>query len=337
VDGVAHGIHSPFARDGRAFVTASGDTVVVWDSATLRPLTGPLAHPKLRFYRLVRSGETLLTASDSEVRIWDVTTGRLRSTTALSKRTLALVEFAADGRQFITIERDREDAGRLWRINNGAFTSTSLAAEAEADAAEFDPTGRWIVTHLWGEPFHVWSAETGHEVCPPIRSTDGWFRPYRARFDAAGRRLVVPQEDGFTVVDPQTWETVCRCRLEHGDRTNRVVFNAAGTQIIVTALHELSPAPVRVFAADTGKLLQTFGQTAERCQLAAGGFPALCVPLLRTKAETPSVWDPGTDRLLQNLPHVVSPDVYVSGDGTTILLETEPGHTSVWRRQIKNR
>ncbi|HEY2589794.1 MAG TPA: hypothetical protein VGI81_28885, partial [Tepidisphaeraceae bacterium] len=86
VDGAAHGVHSPFTCDGRAFVTAAGDAVRVWDAATLRSLTGPLPHPGLRFYRLASAGDTLLTANADEVRVWDVASGRLRSATRVSRR-----------------------------------------------------------------------------------------------------------------------------------------------------------------------------------------------------------------------------------------------------------
>ncbi|HEY2584693.1 MAG TPA: WD40 repeat domain-containing protein, partial [Tepidisphaeraceae bacterium] len=104
-----------------------------------------------------------------------------------------------------------------------------------------------------------------------------------------------------------------------------------GTQVIVTTLHELVDGPVRVFDAESAKPLRTFGQQVNRCEVAAGGTAAICVPLLRTKADTPSLWDPATGRQIQQLPHIESPDVFFSPDGTTLLLETEPGVTSVWR------
>lgn len=198
--------YTPFSRDGAAVLTGREDgTVRVWDTRTLKPLTDPLPHPGRQWYQLSADGSTVFTAGGNEVRFWDVATSKLVSMTAIAGERLALADASADGTRFVTVGLDELDTVRVWHA--GAARAVALLRHKfPVLSAEFDPSGGRIVTHERVGTFHVWDAETGRAVCPPITGDDESFRdgPYQARFDPVGRRLVVPRKRGFAVADLAT-------------------------------------------------------------------------------------------------------------------------------------
>ena len=202
-----------FNRYGTAFATQTRDAVRVWDAGTLKPLTEPLRHDGLVSYRLSADGKTVLTAGGQEVRLWDVATSRLRSSTTVAAKKVDFAELSPDGAQFVTVVREDMGTAAVWHAGE-ARASALLRHRGAAISAEFDPTGRWVVTHEFGTAFRVWAADTGREACPPIASDDDCHTPYRAQFDPSGKRLVVPLAQGYQVIDVKTGRVLSKAQLQ---------------------------------------------------------------------------------------------------------------------------
>lgn len=330
VEGACMTFHTPFTPDNAAFVLQTGrDMLRVWDSRTLKPLSEPIRHDKVEYYRLGADHRTLMTAAKEEVRLWDVATGRLKSTTPLVGGSLRFADFSPDGSKFVTVVRD-ENANyvlTLWQVN-AEGPAAGLWHKNGFGSAQFDPTGTMIVaaTHGRGPKFRVFSADVGREVRPPIESDDFGSSIDRVHFDKTGKRLLVPTETGFVVVETTTDRTLTGQFVNDipQRRTDEVRFTADDTKVAVTKLFY---DRLQVYDAETGKLEREL--PIVRCQ-GSGGRWAVGWTDRKTKAE--AVWDLNSGFKVQGLPPLAEDSAAeMSPDGSMILIETETWVTSVWR------
>jgi WD40 repeat protein len=322
---------SPFSRDGSAFVLSYGDSVRVWDAKTLRPLSKPLQHPRLTLdYRLSGDGKTVLTAVDDEVRIWDVATSKMRCSVRVGNGRIFAVELSFDGTRFLTIPAG-DDPASLWRIREDRpeLLRPQPPLGIDLNCASFDPTGTYVSTHSIRRPYHVWDVATGREICAPIETdlASGGYHP--AQFDPSGRRLLVPQDQGFIVVELPTGKTNFGVNFEGDVLTGRVAWSADGAKIAAVTYG----GQVRVYDASNGKPERQFGSGYILCQIAVGGRWALCSPTNDDRAIVPELWDLTSGQKVQRFPvpfkRCLSGDF--SPDGSTILISVEDDTTDVWQ------
>lgn len=322
---------TPFSADGSAFVTKLGETARVWDARTLRPLSKPLRCPGLAFYRLTADGRTVFTAGGKDVCIWDVATSQPRSTVNAARGKLFFGEISPDGKRFVTVDSAAIDTAAVWLLGD-AQPALLLRHDAPLNSAEFDPTSTWIVTHAFQQAFHVWSADSGREVCPPLKSDDKSIATHLAQFDATGTRLAVPQRERITIIEP-TGRLLLQVQFEDEVYAERVRFGARATKLAVMTSRPLYPGPVRIFDVATGKVQRELASRVIDCQIDPGGRWALCTPIRSTPADLPELWDLASGTKVQTFPQETGGEV-MSPDGSLILVQRKWGITDAWRLKL---
>ena len=100
---------------------------------------------------------------------------------------------------------------------------------ARVHSAEFDPTGRLVVTASWDFTARLWDAETGAPFTAPLGHAD---RVSFATFSPAGDRIVTASEDGTARVwDVGTGNPVGES-FQHWARVTGVRFMPSGREVI---------------------------------------------------------------------------------------------------------
>jgi WD40 repeat protein len=320
-----------FSRDSGAFLAQKynveirrWDTVRLWDAHTLKPLTDSILHDDIRHCGVTANGKMVFTADKKEIRIWDVATSTVRASIKVTDTLLASVAFNADGTRFATIPRDDEHTVSVWRTGD-AVPTLLLRHERQPGSAVFDTTGTRIVTD--DGAFHIFATDSGREIGPPIPTDTDSLRDIRARFDSSGRRLLVPQGRGFTLVDLTTGKTVTDVKLD--DRVSDVQFSVDGTQISATTEDLLGAyGPARIYDTTTGKFEREIGSDVAECEVGPGARWILCFPIRKKGAQSPELWDLASGVKVQTFPET---DVHLSPDGALILFKSERGLSEVWR------
>jgi WD40 repeat protein len=322
----------PFSADGRLFLSSAQKAVRVWDARTARPVTGWLRQTGLDFrcFRLSGDGKTVLTASKDEVTLWDVATSRVRSVTkSKSAMVLREADVSPDGSRLAASGYNDMLTVAVWRAGeaNPAFC---LNHGSPVQTVDFDPTGAVIVTseNHWVERYHLWAADTGRELCLPISSNIRDTHSCRLQFDASGRRLLIPDDYGFIVADARTGKPLLTISLTDAGRTEQVRFSADGTKLAVTSDGFFGPGRVHIYDASTGKVLQEFDFShAVDCQIDPTGRWALLNRYRYAPKDLTELWDLKAEKKVSTF----SGGVRLSRDGSTLLVRTTYGTTTVWR------
>lgn len=346
VAGMTAWFQNPFSPDGTAVVRVDSDkSARVWDARTLKPLTGPLLHPGIRCCRIVGDGKIVFTAGKTEVRLWDVATSTLRSATRVADDRLSLADVSPDGTRFVTVGSAVARTVEVW-VAGREEPALTLPHESYVLSAEFDPTGRWILTHEYGplpSVFHVWSADTGREVCKPIPFGDesDSTEPYRARFDPAGGRVALLLPHTVAVVEVATGKMVTAERSPDKWAPRSARFSGDGRKVVVTTKTWGDTGPVRVFDAATGVLLQSLGTGISLCEVSHDGRWVLCSPTARGTTQVAELWDAAAGAKVQLFPHSEKGEgtsASMSPDGATIAVyfrsyATREHVTDIWKRK----
>ncbi len=320
----------PFSRDGSQFIIAKDDSVQVWSARKTAPFAQPIVQKGLSFYWLSADGTTTRTANDKEVRLWDTATSKLRSVAQVSKRELRFTALSPDGSQFVTIEDGDQQTVALWRSGD-AQPFLRLQHPHWCNSAEFDSSGKWIVTHGFGSPYRIWSADTGREACPPVDADDDDFNAFLAQFGPDGRRLVMPTHFGFKVSDRSSGKTVVDETLPAQETTHKVRFSADGRKIAIVTWDGVQPGAVRIYNPDAGRFERAVPGSFTECEMDATAHWALCKSWDDSPKGLVELWDLRKGLKLQSF---AAPSVGCHAafgpDGMTVLIASE-GVTDVWR------
>jgi WD40 repeat protein len=289
--------------------------------------------------RLTPDGKTLMTAGEGSVLVWDVATSTLRWRVT-SGGTLSLAEISPDGGTILTVVKEHFDEVAVWRQKSPGRPDMMLRHGNWAVSAEFDPTGTRVVTHEFLAGFRVWSADTGKEIGPMIRSSVNSSRRFLAKFDASGRLLVVPQRFGITVRDVATGKMILDTSWEEGQgRPIDVQFlGGDGRYVVVSVNEHVNPFPLRIYDVRTGAMEREL--PAARCTSSdTSGRWALCTFGSGVDART-ELWDVKRGVEVQSFPRAAKGatlEGWISPDGSTILIEELPGKTAVLRPAVVDR
>ena len=166
--------YAAFSRDGRRLVTASGESIVnlmdfknrpgearVWDVATGKALTPPMAH-KLSVFQAMFSpdGRWVATASfDKSARIWDAATGEPITPPLQHNDMVFRLCFSPDGARLATAGFDH--TARVWELVNRLPTPVSLQESLMAGRFRFSSDDRLVAGTFYGGGAGVWDAGTG--------------------------------------------------------------------------------------------------------------------------------------------------------------------------------
>ena len=334
----ATGYGSPiFSADSSAFVAVCNNYAIkVWDCRTLEPLTGPLRQEHIKSYGLSTDGKFAFSSDNNSVRVWDVSTSKLISAISATDNQLDFVSISADGKWLVTIANDDKPPVAIWRVGE-AHPTRWLAQSSPAFSAVFDPSGKWIVTDDGG--IHLFRVQSVREILPPVFTDDRHFYRVRIGFDPSGRRVLVPQDCGYTVVETATGKELSAVKFGFEVNTNRARFSTDGKFIAVTTLHNLAYGDARIYDALSGQLRDEIGSGVGDCWIGPAGTGAAATVRGRIEARTL-----GRERRSEAPEHwlhlvyqpglLVAPERRGQGIGGCVAAETMTGITTAIRAAV---
>lgn len=325
-----------FAADSRTFATqTSRDVVGLWDARTLKPLSRALEQPRIDAFSVTADGKSVFTTGNGEVRLWDVATGKPRAIVKAANERLHFFDGSRDGAHFLTISSTDMATMTVWRVAAQRPTEAHHHRYTRTlNSAQFDPTATYIVNREFAGPFHLLRVDTGREVCPPFETDHDPLSsaPCEAQFDATGRRLAIPLNQGFKILDSSSGKAVAEAHWQGELAAYDVRFSSDGSHLAVTTFNRrnLAHGPVYLFEAATAKLVLKFGSGILICQVSPGGRWALCS---LTGTRRPELWDLQQGVRIHTYPSLSEGGngALMSPDGRTILVGSGRNEVAVWR------
>jgi WD40 repeat protein len=141
-------LSAAFSPDGSRVVTASADqTARVWDAATGKPLSLPLAHQApVASAAFSLDGSRVVTASvDRTARVWDAATSKPLAPPLAHQGAVWSAAFSPDGTRVVTASGDQ--TARVWDTVTGKPLAPPLAHQGRVMSAAFSPDGTHVCHH----------------------------------------------------------------------------------------------------------------------------------------------------------------------------------------------
>jgi WD40 repeat protein len=199
--------------DGRLALTPGGDDgdVWVWDVAKRRRVaTLPGDGRSLKLALFSDDGRRIATIDTRSVRVW--ADGRPIAVFRPRRVAISDADFSADGRRVVTAAGaeaevwDVPSGRRIALLPNGAFLAS----------AQFDRSGRYVVTGDYSGVARVWEVSSGRAISVLRGHTEA---VRRARFSPGGTRIVTISDDGSARLWPTRARTPTDPRWRHADST----------------------------------------------------------------------------------------------------------------------
>jgi eukaryotic-like serine/threonine-protein kinase len=291
-----------FAPGGRTLLTIGGDGFIpfgtlpdgppdrvhsahLWQTETLRPLGGPLAHAgHVLAAAFSPDGSRLLTgAHEGTVRLWDAATGRLvgrpidlhpdgdRDEGELPFEVYQ-VAFHAGGRIAAFVcgyrtgtyepydpavsELNLTEAARLWDLEAGRQLGSRLAHQRAVECVAFSPDGKQVATGSDDGTVKFWDAAAGTPILdgPPREGAAPRMLRHGSAvralaFSPDGQTLSVACRDGVFLWDSAEGRPLA-AKLDHPD-VESIEFGPAGDSLLTRGRDQVC----RLWDADSGVIL----------------------------------------------------------------------------------
>ncbi|MBX9979590.1 MAG: TIR domain-containing protein, partial [Mycobacterium gordonae] len=216
--------------DGRRIVSASDNTLRLWDAANGAPVGAPLVgHTEaVSSVAFTPDGSRIVSGGrDDTVRIWDAVTGAPVGV-PLTGHTDAVsgVAVSPDGRRIVSGSWDK--TVRLWDAGTGAPIGAALLGHTDqVTSVAFSPDGRHVASGSADNTARLWSVATGPAAAPPLTGhTDDVVD---VAFGADGRRIATASWDGTVRLwDAGTGAPVGAPLTGHTDQVLSVSFSPDG-------------------------------------------------------------------------------------------------------------
>jgi WD40 repeat protein/tetratricopeptide (TPR) repeat protein len=198
-----------FSADGKAFVTAHGRTIGVYDTATGQARFPPLTHPAdVSIVRLSGDGRLIAAASGDSVFLWDMATGKATAQLVTGEETSALLAFSTDGRRLLS--GTRTGVLQWWDVSTALKAGDPFRLEtptSEQGVALAKDSSRLVFGD--GREIRLWDIPSAQWAGPPMghlgKVIDIAFSPDGQRFataDADGTARVWGTDSGAPVTPP---------------------------------------------------------------------------------------------------------------------------------------
>jgi WD40 repeat protein/tRNA A-37 threonylcarbamoyl transferase component Bud32 len=326
-----------FSPDGNRIVSGCSDKAIrIWNAATGRPIGSPLEESANIAYNPVAfspDGRWLASADqESVVRLSDASTGSLVRRFRGHSASVRSVTFSPCGRWLASGGLDQ--TVRIWDVNSGRQLLTLKGHTSEVTRVAFHPDGSWLASASSDATVRAWPATTLQEA--RLLSGRGG-RVGSLAYSPDGSNLASTTQDGtVTIWDAGTGQVAhtLECKLleppsspVHEPRPP-VAYSPDGRHIAAGA----PDGTVRVWAADTGKLLQEhrlhtgcvwgLAYSPDGSRLASGA----------EKDNTILVWDAATGRVIHELRGHKRPitGLAFSPDGTRLASSSLDETVMVW-------
>lgn len=248
-DGVRGVAYSP---DGRFLASAGRDNLVIlWDTATNKPIGNPLAGHTSRVNAVAFSPDNQILASasdDGTVRLWDVNTGQAIgepfSEHADAVRALA---FSPDGQQIASGSDDGSIL--LWNPTNGDLIGEPLIGhEGIIYALAFSQDGELLASGGEDNTVRLWNAQTGEAIGDPLVGHIDWvlslaFNPNGAILASTG------VDESIIFWNTESGERLSTSETGHQDYVRSIAFSPDGHFFATGSFDQT----IRLWNAQTGE------------------------------------------------------------------------------------
>ncbi|MDX2163429.1 MAG: NB-ARC domain-containing protein [bacterium] len=234
-----------FSPDGKWIVSASDNTVRVWDAATgaaVRTLTGH--EDDVNSAAFSPDEKWIVSASgDNTVRVWNAATGAEVRVLTGHTDIVNSAAFSPDGQWIVSASDD--NTVRVWDAATGAAVRTLTGHTSTVNSAAFSPDGQWIVSAAWDGTVRVWEAGTGAAV----RTLTGHEDVVNsAAFSPDGQWIVSASDDGTV----RLWDATMGTERLTLDLDSCRVFSASFSPDSRWLVSVSEDKTLRVWDADTG-------------------------------------------------------------------------------------
>jgi WD40 repeat protein/serine/threonine protein kinase len=232
--------------DGKAALTGSGKTARLWETATGKPLGGPLPHQGTVYAaRFSPDGRVVLTQSfDRTARLWEAATGKPLGPPLQHEGSVVTAAFSPDGKTVLTGGGDW--TARLWETATGKSLGPPLRHRDGVLAVAFSPDGKTVLTGSADGAARLWEAATGKQIGPTLQHQGS---VQVVAFSPDGKTVLTGSMDHTALL----WEVATGKQigppLEHRENVNAVAFSPDGKTVLTGGADRAA----RLWEAATGK------------------------------------------------------------------------------------
>lgn len=260
-----------FSRDGRRFVTISGDGAQIWDADTGQRTTG-IPEGFSFSAEFSPDGASLATSSQQQITFWDVRTGRMqRPPLTLGAGTSVFsLWISPDSRLLVTKEISETSTSlSLRELPEGRLLGNPIPCSSIMCNAVFSPDSRLLALTSQGH-VQIWNiAEEGaYRLVSEFFHREGDVGSIRFSLD--GKRVVTSSDDRSARVWEVSSGRLLSEPLEHQSVVLSAAFEPDGKNVVTVSLD----GAVRFWSVQTGKAgaeILDFPESATRAVFSPDG------------------------------------------------------------------
>ena len=237
--------------DGQRAVSASGDTLKVWELDSGRELRTLAGHSEyVTAVAVTPDGQCAVSASwDRTLKVWHLGSGRELRTLTSHSREVTAVAVTPDGQRAVSASRD--GTLKVWDLPGGRELNTVTSEWGQAGAVAVMPDGQRVVSASDDQTLKVWELASGRE----LRTLAGHTSPVHAvALTPDGQRALSASSDRTLRV----WELASgrelRTLVGHSDSVLGVAVMPDGQRAVSASGDET----LKVWDLATGRELATF-------------------------------------------------------------------------------
>ena len=315
-------VSAELSPNGQRVATASekDKTLRIWDAATGKPITEPIADQRPAFVNFDSDGTRMVGAGGSGARQWDSITGKENGPLLKHFRALWMARFSPDGKSVLTASAD--GTARLWNAADGKERFAALPHGNQVSVAIFSPDAKRIATTSADQTVRVWDGITGMPLTPQIKLKE---LTYSAEFSPDGTCIAANVGGSAEIWDATTGQPALPTLDQTGVRS--VHFSPDG-KFILTASFDMT---ARIWDASNGKGAGAPLQNDEALLCASFSRDGERI-VTGSKQGTGQIWDAKSRRRIgeafQHRDEIVSANF--SADGKRVLTASKDGTAQLW-------
>ncbi len=238
-----------FDHSGRRLATASADhTARIWDVATGRAISPPLAHDgPVNWVEFQGDDARLLSASDDgTIRIWNSADGKPSDVRRLTHASpVRLAHFSPDGKRIVSAGSDR--TLRLWDAERGTSVGSTQRLTADILCMACSPDGTQVAVGTSDSYASLWKVGEqgiGFESKLVHKGAVGDIC-----FSPDGSRLLIASQEGTAQVWDMKSRKAVTPEMKHSQMVFHAEFSPDGKKVVTASFDGTG----RVWDVDTGR------------------------------------------------------------------------------------